>query len=110
MVELGSPTVFVHASFLARPDGRVAVRHCLNDWLLQVAGHIGYDVRSSAHRNGHATKMLAEALPVARRLGITSALVTCDLDNVASRRVIERNGGVFEDQREGKWRFWVPTA
>jgi predicted acetyltransferase len=30
--------------------GRVAVRHCLNDWLLQVAGHIGYDVRSSARR------------------------------------------------------------
>jgi predicted acetyltransferase len=24
--------------------------------------------------------------------------------------VIERNGGVFEDQRGGKLRFWVPTG
>jgi predicted acetyltransferase len=24
--------------------------------------------------------------------------------------VIEHNGGVFEDQRGGKLRFWVPTG
>jgi len=38
------------------------------------------------------------------------ALVTRDHDNVASRRVIEANGGVFEDRRGDKLRFWVPTA
>lgn len=43
--------------------------------------------------------MLHAALPVAHRLGIDPALVTCDLDNIASQRVIERNGGVLEDQR-----------
>jgi predicted acetyltransferase len=37
-------------------------------------------------------------------------LVTCDLDNVASRRTIENNGGVFEDVRDGKRRYWVPTG
>jgi predicted acetyltransferase len=26
-----------------------------------------------------------------------------------SRTVIERNGGVLEDERGGKLRFWVPT-
>jgi predicted acetyltransferase len=34
-------------------------------------------------------------------------LVTCDDDNVASARVIERNGGVLEDVRNGKRRYWV---
>jgi predicted acetyltransferase len=29
---------------------------------------------------------------------------------VASRRVIKRNGGVLQDQYEGKLRFWMPTA
>jgi Predicted acetyltransferase len=54
--------------------------------------------------------MLAAARPFARDLGIDPALLTCDDTNVASRRVIESNGGVFEDQREDKLRFWVPTS
>ena len=90
--------------------GRIAVRHRLTPWLLEEGGHIGYDVRPSARRRGHATAMLRAALPVARGIGIASALVTCDVDNVASRKVIERNGGVLEDQRGGKLRFWVPTG
>jgi predicted acetyltransferase len=90
--------------------GRVAIRHRLTPSLLAFGGHIGYDVRSSARRRGHATAMLRAALPVARGLGIASALVTCDVTNIASRRVIEANGGVFDDQRGDKLRFWVPTS
>jgi predicted acetyltransferase len=36
--------------------------------------------------------------------------VTCDDDNIASRRVIEANAGVLEDIRNHKMRFWVPTT
>ncbi|MFE9690722.1 GNAT family N-acetyltransferase [Micromonospora sp. NPDC005806] len=90
--------------------GRIAVRHRLTPALLELGGHIGYDVRAGARRRGHATAMLRAVLPRARGLGIDPALVTCDVDNVASRRVIERNGGVLEDERAGKLRFWVPTA
>lgn len=54
--------------------------------------------------------MLAAALPVAYGLGIDPALLTCDEDNVASRKVIEANGGVFEDTRSGRRRYWVPTS
>jgi len=32
------------------------------------------------------------------------------VDNVASRRVVEKNGGVLEDEYRGKLRFWVPTG
>src|SRR5512142_2814428 len=78
--------------------GRIAIRHRLTPYLREAGGHIGYDVRPSARRCGHATNMLAAALPVARSLGIESALVTCDVDNVASRKVIEKNGGILEDQ------------
>jgi predicted acetyltransferase len=90
--------------------GRIAIRHRLTESLRVLGGHIGYDVRPSARRRGHATAMLRAALPVARSLGIESALLTCDLDNVASRKVIEHNGGVLEDQVNGKYRFWVPTS
>lgn len=54
--------------------------------------------------------MLRAALPVVAGLGIDRALVTCDVDNVASRKVIEACGGEFEDQRGGKLRFWVATS
>lgn len=90
--------------------GRLAIRHRLTPRLLELGGHIGYDVRPGARRRGHATAMLRAALPVARRLGIETALLTCDVDNVASRKVIEANGGVFEDQRGVKLRFWVPAT
>jgi predicted acetyltransferase len=90
--------------------GRIAIRHRLNANLLELGGHIGYDVRPTARRRGHATAMLRAALPVARDLGIDRVLVTCDLDNVGSRKVIENNDGVMEDIRDGKRRYWVATG
>ena len=51
--------------------------------------------------------MLRAVLPLAHGMGINPVLVTCDVDNLASRRVIQANGGVLEDERCGKLRFWV---
>lgn len=90
--------------------GRLSIRHQLTPWLRDFGGHIGYDVRPSARRNGHASAMLKQARPWAAELGIDPVLVTCDVDNVASRKVIERAGGIFEDERSGKLRYWVPSA
>jgi predicted acetyltransferase len=90
--------------------GSLAIRHELNGFLLNEGGHIGYSVRPSARRRGHAAAALAGALPMARRLGIARVLLTCDEDNAGSRATIERNGGVFEDTRNGKRRYWINTA
>lgn len=90
--------------------GRIAIRHELTDFLLDVGGHIGYDVRPTRRREGHATEMLKGSLPWALALRIDPALVTCDDDNVGSIRVIEHAGGVLEDVRGTKRRYWVPTS
>lgn len=89
--------------------GRLAIRHRLTPALEQAGGHIGYDVRPGARRRGHATAMLAAALPIAASLGISEALLTCDVTNSASRRVIEANGGQFVDTVDGRRRYRVPT-
>lgn len=90
--------------------GRISLRHRLTPWLLEVGGHIGYAVRPSARRQGHATVALGLMLGVAARRGIDPVLVTCDEDNIGSRKVIEANGGVLEDVRGAKLRFWVPCS
>jgi predicted acetyltransferase len=90
--------------------GRISIRHRLTASLREIGGHIGYDIRPSARQRGHATAMLAAALPVAHSLRIDPALLTCDEDNLASRKAIEANGGVLEDKSGDKVRYWVPTA
>ena len=90
--------------------GRLSIRHRLTPHLLYFGGNIGFEVRPGARRRGHATAMLAAALPLAAALGIDPARVDCDAGNVASRRVIERNGGVLDEERDGSLYFWVPTT
>ncbi|TNM48230.1 GNAT family N-acetyltransferase [Nocardioides albidus] len=90
--------------------GFLHLRHLLNVVLFEAAGHIGYSVRPSARRQGHATRALALGVRAAAGLGIDQVLVTCDTDNEASRRTIEAGGGLFDDERHGKLRFWIPTS
>jgi predicted acetyltransferase len=90
--------------------GYLALRHSLTPWLLEEGGHIGYAVRPSRRGEGHATRALALALPEAAALGIDRVLLTCDEDNVPSRRTIEGAGGAYEDSRTGKRRYWISTA
>lgn len=87
--------------------GFLQIRHCLTDFLLDEVGHIGYSVRPSARRRGHATSALRDALPIAQALSIDPVLVTCDETNRASRATIKRNAGVYEDSRAGKRRYWI---
>ena len=90
--------------------GRLAIRHRLTPHLLDEGGNMGYEVRPSARGRGHATAMLAAALPLAAALGIDPARVDCDTDNPASRRVIEKNGGRLEREENDTLFFLVPTA
>ena len=90
--------------------GYLALRHSLNAWLLEEGGHIGYSVRPSRRRQGHATRALLLALERAADIGLDRVLLTADDDNVGSQRVITGAGGVYEDTRNGKRRYWIDTT
>lgn len=93
--------------------GRISIRHELNDALRVKGGHIGYDTVPSWRGRGVAREMLRQALPVARMLGLSEVLLTCNDTNAASIRVIERNGGslretrVLDPSRPAKRYYWI---
>lgn len=60
-----------------------------------VEGHVGYAVVPWKRRRGYATRALGLILPVARAEGFARVTITCDDDNLPSRKVIEAVGGVL---------------
>jgi predicted acetyltransferase len=95
--------------------GTTRLRHHLTAGLRQYGGHIGYEIRPSKRMQGYGKEILRLALLEARKYGITRALVTCNRDNVGSRKIIEANGGVFEGE-DSVWsggyaiherRYWI---
>jgi predicted acetyltransferase len=90
--------------------GRLSIRHALTDLLRIKGGNIGYEIRPTARCRGYATLMLGLSLPIANKLGVDPALLTCDATNVASRRVIEANGGQLIDSSGEILRFSLSTS
>ena len=91
--------------------GMINVRHYLNDFLLLRGGHIGDCVRLCERNKGYATSQISLALDYCKTLGIDRVLITCSEENIASRRTIEKNGGVLENvvEHDGvkNLRFWI---
>jgi predicted acetyltransferase len=63
-----------------------------------VLGHVGYAVVPWKQRRGYATEALRLLKPEARAVGLGALEITVDPDNLASRRTIERNGGVLVER------------
>jgi predicted acetyltransferase len=93
--------------------GMCHLRHELNDFLENYGGHIGYSVRPSQRNKGYGSQMLQLALQKAKGLEIERVLITCDDDNIASARVIEKNGGKLADVVKTEYaeflvrRYWI---
>ncbi|WP_245430288.1 GNAT family N-acetyltransferase [Rhizobium tropici] len=62
---------------------------------LHVPGHVGYSVVSWKQGRGYATQALRLLLPIARNAGFAKVSIVCNDDNLASKRVIKKAGGVL---------------
>jgi predicted acetyltransferase len=91
--------------------GGIALRHEFTDFVARM-GHVGYGVRPSGRGRGVATWALGQMLDEARVVGLKRVLIVCAADNLASARVIEKNGGVLDDGPSHgllQRRYWIRT-
>jgi predicted acetyltransferase len=75
----------------------------------RLGNHVGYAVRPSKRRRMYATQALEQLISEARRLKFSTLMPVCEATNVASRKVIERNGGVLVESisQDGSLRFLI---
>ena len=78
----------------------------------RVGHHVGYAIRPTRRHRGYATLALRHLLDAARKLEIYKLMPTCAADNIASRKVIEHNGGVLLNDPDdlGELRFAIDLS
>ena len=93
--------------------GCIELRHTLNEPLAVIGGHIGFSVIPEERRKGYATEMLKQVLAEAEKVGIDKVLLTCDIDNIASCKTVEKCGGKKEQEDafvldgEPYYKYWI---
>ena len=92
------------------PVGLSKLRHTLNDALAVYGGHVGYCVRPVERGKGYGHVLLGSTLAQAHHLGIAQVLITTNRNNLPSRAMVERHGGVLEPGGSGYCRYWVPSS
>jgi predicted acetyltransferase len=89
-------TTYVLIDREGRALGEIRFRPHLTPPFEQHNGHIGYNVRPRQRGKGYATHMLALVLEQARVLRLERVMLPVRDENLASVRVIVKNGGVLE--------------
>lgn len=87
------------------------IRHELTDYLFNYGGHIGQSIKPSERGKGYGYQQLKLAIEESRKLNLTKVLVTCNEENIASARTIEKCLGKYENtvghDGESIKRYWI---
>ncbi len=75
--------------------GRIELRVANTSDILLYAGHIGYHVDTAFRGRHYAARACRLLYDLARRHGLREIWITCDPDNLASRRTCELAGASF---------------
>ena len=65
----------------------------------ECSSHIYYEINEHERGKGYGKEALKLALVEAQKIGFEMVVVTCDQDNLASKRIIEANSGKYTNSR-----------
>jgi predicted acetyltransferase len=75
----------------------IQIRHSIDHPnLIETWWHIWYWVTPKYRKKLYASKILKLWLIEAKKILLKNILITCDIDNIASKKVIEKNWWIFE--------------
>lgn len=77
--------------------GHINLRMGSTPHLERYAGHVGYTVHEAYRGHRYAARSVRLLGPYAKAIGFASLWITCDPENTASRRTLERAGAEFID-------------
>lgn len=93
------------------PVGMSRIFHLQNFKLLNEVlndvGFISYCVRPSERNKKYGNLILRKTLEKAREMKYGKVLLVCQEKNLASRKCIENNGGVFEKTHDAQCHYWI---
>ncbi|MCH3977274.1 MAG: GNAT family N-acetyltransferase [Bacilli bacterium] len=58
-------------------------------------GNIGYEIYENYRGHSYAFKAISMILPLAKFHNMNYLILTCDIDNIASKKTIEKTGAIF---------------
>ena len=89
--------------------GEFRIRHHLTEALRNGSGHIGYSVRKEFRGKGCGTEGLRLTLQIAREIVPEDEIyLRVNKDNIASRRVMEKNGAYCAGEDEEHYLMRIP--
>ncbi len=75
--------------------GTLQLRHELHGRFLKFQSQIRYEIAESERGKGYGNLILKLGLEQAKLLGFQTLTITCLETNLASQKIIEKNGGKF---------------
>ena len=84
-----------------KPIGLICLRTKIDDNCMKWSGNFYYRIRLSERKKGYGTKILSLALEEFRRLGFKEVYGQSSAGNIGSAKVIENNGGILLDEKDG---------
>ena len=78
--------------------GMINLRLALNEYFNEYGGHVGISIAPNFQGKGYGTQALKLILEEAKKMKMKKLLINCEEKNIASAKIIEKNGGIFESQ------------
>ncbi len=80
--------IFLEDRFIGRISMRIG-----SNFNSYYNGNIGYEIEENFRGNNYSFKACKLVLPIAKAHGMSEIILTCDEDNIASYKTIEKLGG-----------------